>query len=87
MTCKHCAFDVKFPKWFSEIVESAKSKAFTKDSVVMKWRLGLLGKKFWCVRMAYLSFTEPRKNLPAHQLFLKMSSTENFIFGIYSQKY
>lgn len=46
VTCKHCAFDVKFPKWVSEIEESVKGKAFTKDSVVMKWRLGLLGKKF-----------------------------------------
>ena len=45
MTCKHCAFDIKFPTWVGKIEESVKSKTFNKDSVVMKWRLGFLAKK------------------------------------------
>ena len=58
MTNKHCASDVKFPKWVDDIEESVKSKAFTKDFVVMKWHLGLLGKKI--VVWAWL--TSPLQN-------------------------
>ena len=41
---KHCVSDVKFAKWVTHIGESVKNRAFTKDFVVMKWHLGLLGK-------------------------------------------
>ena len=44
MTNKHCASDTKFPKSVGDIEESVKSRAFTKDFVVMNWHLGLLGK-------------------------------------------
>ena len=43
LTNKHCASDLKFPKWVRDIEESVKSRAFTKDFVVMKRHLGLLG--------------------------------------------
>ena len=36
LTNKHCASDLKFLKWVSDIEESVKSRAFTKDFVVMK---------------------------------------------------
>ena len=36
LTNKHCASDLKFPKWVSDIEESVKSRAFTKDFVVKK---------------------------------------------------
>ena len=45
VTNKHCASGTKFPIWISDIEESVKSRAFTKDFVVMKWHLDLLGKK------------------------------------------
>ena len=45
MKNKHCTSDVKFTKWVGDIEESVKSRAFTKDFLVMKWHLGLLGKK------------------------------------------
>ena len=75
VTNKHCASGTKFPIWISDIEESVKSRAFTKDFVVMKWHLDLLGKK-----IAYLSFTQPRKNFAVHNLYSNMSSRKNFCF-------
>ena len=36
LTSKHCTSDLKFPEWVSDIEESVKSRAFTKDFVVIK---------------------------------------------------
>ena len=85
LTNKHCTSDVKFPKWVGDIEESVKSRAFTKDFVVMKLHLGLLGKKTGMSTWLTFPLQNQEKNFQLITYFQKYLQQKTSIFVIYIQ--
>ena len=85
VTNKHFSSDTKFPRWVSAIEESVKSRAFTKDFVLMKCHLGLLGKKIAVWAWLTSPLHNQEKILQLINYIQICLQEKNSVFVMYSQ--